>query len=235
MQRRNLSHLLSRTEVMAIILLLLISCTPKHKESNKWVGKLRPEYTTILGVAIGYHSFQDIIKKFGKAKQFERYENIWLCYKPKASHNTIAVVFARPVSYDAVELIYVSQYDILSNRLKEICATSNKIPDNIRVGDLALGMTREEIYKKWGNPSHLNDDNMVYTYHAGEKMNDEIRKKLYPESMMKPFIGPIHFIYITSSIQLSFKDNKLIEFGIYRSFSPVDRKYLPNESNTLKP
>ncbi len=234
-KKMNLSYLLSRTKLTAIILLLLISCTPKHKESNKWVGKLRPEYTTILGVTVGYPSFREIVKKFGKAEQFERYENIWLCYRSKASHNTIAVVFARPVRYDDVELIYVSQYNMLSNRLKENCVTSNKIPDSIRVGDLAWGMTKEEIYKKWGNPSHLSDDNMVYEYYAGEKMIDELRKKLYQELMMKPFIRPFPFVYITSSIQLMFKDNKLVQFGIYRSFLPTDHEYFPNESNTFKP
>lgn len=224
-----------KTELMAIILLLLISCTPKHKESNKWVGKLRPEYTTVLGVTIGYPSFQEIIKKFGKAKRFKSNENIWLCYRSKAYRNTIAIFFARPVRYDAVEIINVSQYDALADQTKEYCVTSNKIPNSIRVGDLTLGMSREEIYRKWGNPRYLNNNNMAYTYYAGEKLTDELTKKLYPELMTKRFVQQLQFVYISSSIQLQFKDNKLVEFSIFRSFLPINHEYFPDESNTLRP
>ncbi len=236
-QKKNLSYLLRRMELIVILLLLLINCTPKHKESNKWVGQLRPEYTTILGVTVGYPSFQELIKIFGKANQYERQGNVWLCYRSKTSHNTIAVLFARPVRHDDVDSIFVFQYAALADRLKEYCVTSNKIPNSIRVGDLALGMTREEIYKKWGDPRYLylNDNLMVYTYYAGEKVTDELRKKLYPESMMKPFISPFHFVYISSSVRFLFKDNKLVEFGIYRDFLPTDHEYFPNESNSLKP
>ncbi len=241
---------LKKIGLAVIIVILFIKCVPNHQEHPNWFGKLKPEYTTILGVNIGYSSFQELSKIFGYTNKFEQQieccKHTYFCYKSKAGNNPIAVVFEGDSWDKTVETINVSQYDSLAELLSYVpgalktdflgnhCVVNDKIPNVVRIGDLTFGITQEQLYKKWGKPSYWDNNIMTYNYFADEKINDKLILRFtrsYPiaELIKYPFVN------VLSRIRIQFKNDKLVGFSIYQSFQPTGKEEYKGASNILRP
>ena len=241
-------HPKRKTILMTIMLMLAVSNTIIAQVK---LGQLSPEYTKVLGITVGYPSFQTIIARFGRAKEFKQQreccKDVYLCYKSKASKNALAVVFGGTSGDNTVESVYVSQYDALADILsyapgelktdflKNYCVESDKIPDNISIGNLVFGTTKEQLYKVWGKPSYSHNNIVTYEYYADGNINEKLISLFKKQSYVNLDIKKFPYVTISSRIKILFKDNKLVGFGIHRSFVLSGQKFYPNESAPLKP
>lgn len=195
--------------------------------------ELTPEYTTILGISIGDSSFEEVKKRFGEAKPFEQEKECctlyYLCYKSESSTDNIVVVFEIDERLYPVESIAVAQYDAVSDLLTyapgslkvnigDYCVESNKIPKNINVGDLSVGITKEQVNKIIGKPEYYSHVNMArYDFYRMEKMSNEWIARL-----KKRFSNVEKYpsVRIQSSIEVHFKQDKLVGFRISNNMEP---------------
>jgi hypothetical protein len=193
-----------------------VFATPEDRARGEEVSKA---HITVLGLTIGRDTLKDAAERLGPAKVFQSgpagAASFRICYTSTDERDSTKVVFeAGPQSLRReITSIRIIRGDVVYRDAAR-CAKSPLVSSDAgTLSGLRLGMTRQALKARLGEPTEESKKTLEYEFHTRRRLSKAEVRRLAPTW---PYVRKYPYFDVYSSVVARFHEGRLVRLVLSR-------------------